>query len=69
MFRPKRLQEEAVGILLVQGALGIAIFAVVLAALSILIAFMGVEYLGVFDDALGGVEGATLPYRFVAAVS
>lgn len=69
ILHQKQIRQQAIGIFLVQGALGIAILAVVLAALSILVAFMGDEYLVILDSTPGGVKGATLPYRFVAVVS
>lgn len=62
-----RLQGQ--GVLLVEAGLGLAVLAVVLTALSILVAFLGEEYVLVLRKVGGGVAGAVRPYKVVSVIS
>lgn len=63
------LRESGVTILLFEGALGVAVLAVVLAALAILVAFLGEEYVALLQGTPLGVDGAIRPYSTIARVS
>lgn len=56
-------------ILLAEAGLGLAVLAVVLMALSILVAFLGEEYVLILRKTKDGVAGAMRPYRFVGSIS
>lgn len=66
-WRPD-IKVSGTAILLGQGALGIAILGVVLTALSIVVAFMGDEYLAVLDRVSLGISGALFPYKVISVV-
>lgn len=65
----QQLRDQAVAALLVASAVAVGLLGIVLAALAILVTFMGEEYLIVLDHVPGGFRGAMLPYKVVGAVS
>jgi hypothetical protein len=56
-------------VLIAEMALGVALLAVCLTALSILVGFLGEDYLAFLKDSPLGIRGAIAPYKTVAAVS
>lgn len=65
----QQLRDQAVAALLVASALTVGLLGIVLAALAILVTFLGEEYLIVLDQVPGGFRGAMLPYKVVGAIS
>lgn len=55
--------------LLIEAGLGVAVLAVALTALSILVAFLGEEYVRVLRRTDLGVAGAIQPYKIISVVS
>jgi hypothetical protein len=64
-----KVRDAGVTILLAAGAAGVALLAVVLTALSILVAFLSTEYVALLRRTTDGIEGALRPYQVVAFLS
>lgn len=63
------IRDSAVTILLAEAGLGVALFAVVLAALAIFATFFDDAYRRVLEMASGSIKAALLPYEAVAVVA
>src|SRR4029077_13556666 len=63
------LTHDGVTILLAELGFGVALLAVVLTALTILVALLGEEYVLLLSRTALGVKGAIEPYRIVSIVS
>lgn len=68
LFLPE-IQQQGRTLLLVEAGLGVAVLAVALTALSILVAFLGEEYVRILRQTELGIAGAIRPYRVIAVVS
>jgi hypothetical protein len=62
------VRKDAVTILIAESALGVALLAVVLAALAVLVTFFDDYYRQILSQAPRGVPGAMVPYQVVAFV-
>ncbi len=63
------LETSGFTVLLAELALGVAVLAVVLTALSILVAFLGEEYVLFLKASPLGIRGAIEPYRVISIVT
>lgn len=62
------VRTKAVAVLLAEGGLAVALLAVVLAALSILVAFLSEDYILLLKRTSEGIQGAIRPYKIVGAL-
>lgn len=63
------VRANGVGILVAGGALDVALLAVVLTALSILVAFLSEDYIALLKKSREGIQGAIRPYKMIGALS
>jgi hypothetical protein len=64
-----KLATNGFTVMLAELALGVAVLAVVLTALSILVAFLGEEYVMFLKGSPLGIRGAIEPYRVISIVT
>lgn len=63
------LRDDGIGFLIAEGSLAVALLAVVLTALSILVAFLSEDYVLMLRRTEDGIEGALRPYKTVGVLS